>query len=71
MSWKLILSFFKEFSLVVFKTFYTLILVVKDCFVFLTAPHGLWDPDQGSNLGLLHWEHGGVSTTPPQGSPGS
>ena len=33
-SWKLILSFFKEFSLVVFKTFYTLILVVKDCFVF-------------------------------------
>jgi len=26
---------------------------------------GLWIPDQESNSGLLHWEHGVVATGPP------
>ena len=31
---------------------------------------GIQFPDQGSNPGLLHWEHGVLSTAPPGKSPG-
>ena len=31
----------------------------------LVAACGIWFPDQGSNLGPLHWEHGILATAPP------
>ena len=38
--------------------------------IFLAMPHGMWIfPDQGSNLGPLHWERGDLATG-HQGSPG-
>ena len=35
---------------------------------FCFWPCGMWDlssPDQGSNLGILHWKHGILTTEPP------
>ena len=31
----------------------------------LVIARGIWFPDQGSNLGPLHWEHGVLATRPP------
>ena len=33
--------------------------------LLLIAACGIQFPDQGSNLGPLHWEHGGLATGPP------
>ena len=35
----------------------------------LVAAHRIYFPDQGSNPGLLHWEHGVLTTGPPRKSP--
>ena len=37
--------------------------ITKD--LYLVAPCGIQFPDQGSNLGPLHWEHGVLVTAPP------
>ena len=31
----------------------------------LVIARGIWFPDQGSNLGPLHWEHGVLATRAP------
>ena len=30
----------------------------------LVVARGIWFPGQGSNLGSLHWEHGGLAAGP-------
>ena len=48
----------------------------KYVFIWLLGSHsvfiaawGIWLPDQGSNLGPLHWEHRLLATGPPGNSP--
>ena len=47
--------------------------LVAACGIFFQLQHacGIQFPDQGSNLGPLHWEHGVLPTGPPGKSPGS
>ena len=34
----------------------------------LVAAYGTWFPNQGLNLGPLHWERGALTTGPPENS---
>ena len=42
------------------------LVVVFEC---LVSAGGIYFPDQGQNLGPLHWEHGASATGPPGKSP--
>ena len=57
--------FFIVFIYFFYIYFYLFILL---CWV-LVAVCGIYFPDQGSNLGPLHWEHGVLATRSPEKSP--